>query len=112
MRFTVTNTDPVKSEKLLSLSTAAAKTAQITAPIEIPPQSTISYGEPNVQAAGSNPRLAPVRLADLAADLRPGTTTQVTFRFQRSGDITMPVPVEACPRQDDAVVPADEGGPN
>ncbi|WP_422746363.1 hypothetical protein ACN27E_02050 [Mycobacterium sp. WMMD1722] len=99
MRFTVTNNDPVETARLVGVTTAAAETARIVAPVEIPPQSTVAYGEPNPEIADSGGRVAPVRLEDLAPGLVPATTTDVTFRFERAGDITMPVPVEACPSQ-------------
>jgi hypothetical protein len=43
--------------------------------------------------------MAPVRMDGLDPDLRPATTADVTFHFDRAEDITLPVAVEACPVQ-------------
>lgn len=95
MRFTVTNNRPADTERLLGLSVSAAEHASIPAPADIPPKSTVGFGEPNVGDA-RNPA---VRLERLDPDLRPAMSADVTFHFERSGDLTMPVPVEACPVQ-------------
>lgn len=95
MRFTVTNNSPVDAERLLGLSMSAAEHARMADPVEIPAESTVSFGEPNVGDA-RNPA---VPLERLDPDLRPATTADVTFHFERAGDLTMAVPVEACPVQ-------------
>jgi len=100
MRFTITNNRPVETEQLLGLSTSAAHKARVMTTINIPPQSTVSFGEPSAQSLdGGSPRSA-VRLDRLDPDLRPATSVNVTFRFLRAGDLTLPVPVEACPVQE------------
>jgi len=94
MRFTVTNNRPADTERLLGLTVSAAE-ASIPVRADIPPKSTVGFGEPNVGDA-RNPA---VRLEQLDPDLRPAMSADVTFHFERSGDLTMPVPVEACPVQ-------------
>lgn len=95
LRFTVTNNRTVETERLLGLSTTAADQARLIESVPIAPKSTVSFGQPNTHDA-SGPA---VRLDRLDADLRPATTADVTFQFERAGDLTLPVPVEACPVQ-------------
>ena len=95
IRFTVTNNSAVETERLLGLSTTAADQARLIESVPIAPKSTVSFGEPNTHDA-SGPA---VRLDRLDADLRPATTADVTFQFERAGDLRLPVPVEACPVQ-------------
>jgi hypothetical protein len=95
IRFTVTNNRPAEAERLLGLSTTAAEQARVIDSVTIGPKSTVSFGELNTDDA-SGPA---VRLDQLDPDLRPATTADVTFEFERAGDLTLPVPVEACPVQ-------------
>lgn len=99
MRFTVTNNSPTENERLLGLSTDAAAPARVTADAAIPPESTVSFGEPNAELNAGDANRPPVELDRLAPDLVPATSTDVTFHFERAGDVTLPVPVEACPLQ-------------
>jgi hypothetical protein len=83
MRFTVTNNRPTESERLPGLSAKAA----------------VAVGQPNAEAAGVNGTRAAVRLERLDPKLRPGTSADVNFQFENAGDMTVRVPVEACPNQ-------------
>ncbi|WP_197376471.1 hypothetical protein [Mycolicibacterium baixiangningiae] len=99
MRFTVTNNRPTAAERLLEVSSDAARKARIITNVDIPPQSTVGFGEPSAEAVDPGGRAAAVRLNELDPGLRPGMPTPVTFHFQHADDTTMPVPVEACPTQ-------------
>lgn len=99
MRFTITNNRPAETERLLGLSTPAAEQARVISSVEIPPKSTLSFGQPNAEAGGGDASSPPVLLDRLAPDLVPATSADVTFHFERAGDMTFPVPVEACPVQ-------------
>ncbi|UXA10470.1 hypothetical protein KXD97_20435 [Mycobacterium sp. SMC-8] len=98
MRFTVTNNRPADTERLLGLTIGAAAQAHGIDSVAIPPKSTAAFGEANHGPAPDG-RHPAVRLQRLDPGLRPATSTDVTFRFERAGDITLPVPVEACPVQ-------------
>lgn len=99
MRFTITNNRQVETERLLGISTSAAQTAHIVTNVNIPPNSTVSFGEPSAQPLEDNPPRSAVQLEGLDPDLRPANLADVTFQFQEAGNLTLPVPVEACPRQ-------------
>ncbi|OPX09918.1 hypothetical protein [Mycobacterium sp. AT1] len=95
LRLTVTNSRPDATERFLGLSTSATTLGHVMTAVDVPPKSTIGIGEPSAQP-GSLPA---IQLATLDPDLRPAMSTDVTFHFQLAGDITMPVPIEACPTQ-------------
>lgn len=99
LRFTVTNSRTADAERLLGLSTDAAQQAQPLHPVDLPPQSTIGFGQPSAEATDSGGHVAGIRLVELDQGLRPAMSTEVTFRFERAGDIPVRVPVEACPVQ-------------
>ncbi|WP_246228748.1 copper chaperone PCu(A)C [Mycolicibacterium psychrotolerans] len=99
MRFTVTNNRGADPEKLLGVSTDAAQATRLPATTEIPPKATVAYGQPHPGDPGGSLRMGPARLDGLDPDLRPATTADVIFHFDRAGDITLPVAVEACPVQ-------------
>lgn len=99
MRFTVTNNRDADSEKLIGVSTDAAQAIRLPATTEIPPKATVAYGQPHPGDPGGSRTMAPVRMDGLDPGVRPATTADVTFHFDRAGDITLPVPVEACPVQ-------------
>ncbi|MGW0158529.1 hypothetical protein ACWDUN_04325 [Mycobacterium sp. NPDC003323] len=99
MRFTITNNRSTASERLLGLSTGSAEIVEIPTPVEIPAASTVSFGEPNAAAGAGDASRPAVRLQRLDPQLRPAMSTEVTFDFERSGELTMRVPVEACPVQ-------------
>lgn len=99
MRFTVTNSRPTEAERLLGVTTNVAQNADIESGVEIPADSTVGFGEPTSPTVGAR-ELPAVQLGELDPNLKPGMSANVTFQFDRAGDIMMPVPVEACPRQE------------
>lgn len=99
MRFTVSNERGGQAERFLGLSTDAAREAPRMNGVDIPPESTVGFGEPSSEAVDVGGRVPAVRLAELDPKLRPGMSTEVTFHFEVAGDVSIPVPVEACPVQ-------------
>lgn len=99
MRFTITNNRPAETERLLGISTGAAEQARVIGSVAIPPKSAVSFGEPNAEPGAGDASGPPVLLDRLDPDLVPATSADVTFHFERAGDLTFPVPVEACPIQ-------------
>jgi copper(I)-binding protein len=97
LRFTITNNRPVKEERLLSVTTDAA--ARITVPdavtLDIGPGGSLTAGEFDAASDGSSA----VRLVGLRPAVKPAGSVPVTFRFKEFGNITLRVPVEACPLQ-------------
>lgn len=101
MRFTVTNGSSTETERLLGVTTNVAESADIGSRVEIPTQSTVGFGEPSTPSVDAGGSVPAVQLGELDRNLKAGMTANVTFQFDRAGDIVMPVPVEACPRQAD-----------
>ena len=101
LRFTATNNRTADTERLLAVSTDAARTVRITPEegLTIEPGSSIAVGESTTRATGTAHPAATVTLDGVDRDARPGTSVDVTFSFQRTGDLTMRVPVEACPTE-------------
>lgn len=99
MRFTITNNRPAETERLLGLSTSAAEQARVIGSVAIPPKSTVSFGQPNAEPGAGDASGPPVLLDRMDPGLVPATSADVTFHFERAGDLTFPVPVEACPVQ-------------
>jgi copper(I)-binding protein len=103
LRFTATNNRSTESERLSGITTAAAESVRITpsAPVVIPPRSSVAAGQPiehpGGQAAPDEPFTVTVQ--GLTESARPGTSVDVTFRFEKYGDLEMRVPIEACPTQ-------------
>ena len=62
-----------------------------------------------VPALGSTEDAATLRLVGLTEDLREGEYTTLTFRFERSGSIEVPVPVRSPGRTDRPVYTGGEG---
>ncbi|OAN38956.1 hypothetical protein A4X20_19455 [Mycolicibacterium iranicum] len=100
MRFTITNNRPAETERLLGISTDAAEQVRVVGSVAVPPESTVSFGEPNVEPGARDASGPPVLLDRLDPDLVPATSADVTFHFERAGDLTFSVPVEACPVQE------------
>ncbi len=97
LRFTITNGRPLKDERLLTVNTDAAE--RITVPrevtVDIAPGESLAAGEPP-DARGGPPA---VQLDGLRPSVHPATSVPVTFGFQEFGNITLQVPIEACPVQ-------------
>lgn len=98
LRLTITNGRPDATERLLGLSTSATTLGHVMTAVDVPPKSTVGIGQSSPQSVGPG-NLPAIQLATLDSDLRPAMSTDVTFHFQLAGDITMPVPIEACPTQ-------------
>lgn len=94
LRFTIANRRPVEPERLEAVETAAAETVRITPgpPIEVAAGGSVATGEP-VESPLT------VTLDGITESVRPALDVDVTFRFEKAGELTMPVPVEACPTQ-------------
>jgi hypothetical protein len=98
LRLTITNGRSDATERFLGLSTRATTQGHVTTAVDVPPMSTVGIGQPSTQPVGPA-SLPAIDLATLDPDLRPATSTDVTFHFLLAGDITVPVPIEACPVQ-------------
>lgn len=99
LRFTATNSRPAETERLLGLSADAARQAQPFRGVDIPPKSTVGFGQPSAGAIDTGRPIPGIRLEELDPGLLPAVSTEVTFHFERAGDIPVRVPVEACPVQ-------------
>ncbi len=102
LRFTVTNNRSSGIERLLEVSTGAADTVQYSTetPVEIAPGTSVAFGQSQVKPAGAIRFAIPaIELEGLNADARPGTSVDVTFGFERFGDVDIRVPIEACRAQ-------------
>ncbi|MGH3675699.1 MAG: hypothetical protein ACRDU5_08180 [Mycobacterium sp.] len=101
LTFTATNNRPTEPERLLAIASDAARAIGIFpgATLQIPPKSSIAAGRPLEHVGGSAGPGQPiaVRVEGLDKSARPGTSVAVTFRFDKYGDVTIPVPIEACP---------------
>ncbi|OBB71659.1 hypothetical protein A5759_21105 [Mycobacterium sp. 852014-52144_SCH5372336] len=96
LRFTITNNRPADTERLEAITTTAAEATRIepSPPIEIHAGTAVATGQP-VEPR----RPLTVTLDGITQTVRPASNVDVTFRFQKFGELTMPVPVEACPTQ-------------
>ncbi len=103
LTFTATNNRSGEAEKLLGIESDAAEAIRIApnATLEIPPRTSIAACQPieDVGRYDGPDEPTSVRLEGLRESARPGTSVDVTFRFEKQGDLTMKVPVEACPTQ-------------
>lgn len=99
LRFTVVNSRPLQPEQLLTVSTEASEVQIPFDRLAIPSRSTVAFGQPGAAQADAGGRVAPVLITRLDPDIKPGMHVDVTFHFEQAGDITMPVPIEACPTQ-------------
>lgn len=104
LSFTATNNRSAESERLLQVTTESADAVRISpmAQPEIPPRSSIAAGQP-IQQPGGTGSDEPFRVTVEGLDetVKPGMAINVTFRFEKSGEMTLAVPIEACPRQID-----------
>lgn len=103
LRFTAANNRSAESERLKGITTAAAEDVRIapTATLEIPPRSRIAAGQPVENLRDVNAPDGPftVTLQGTNDRIQPGTSVEVTFQFDRFGDLMLNVPIEACPTQ-------------
>ncbi|TQF75075.1 copper chaperone PCu(A)C [Rhodococcus spelaei] len=103
LAFTAVNNDEHRSERLGRITTDYAKSVTIAGEAGgrvIEPQTSLGAG---VRAATvlDNPedptQLVLVTLDGIKEGVRPGLTVPITFTFERAGDITVQVPVDAGP---------------
>ena len=64
----------------------------------------------DVPALGTTADTASLRMVSLTEELREGEYTTLTFRFERSGSVEVPVPVRSPGRTDRPVYTGEEGG--
>lgn len=96
LQLSITNSRPEATERLLGVSTDATTLGHVMTAIDVPPHSTVGIGQPSAQPDGPS-SVSGIHLATLDSDLRPAMTADVIFHFLLAGDVTVPVPVEACP---------------
>lgn len=106
LSFTAVNDSSTEQEMLSSISTPAAESVEIDAPLEaltIGPEDSIAAGQPvpNADDPAASDQPFSVALQGLGESVEPGTSFPVTFAFKRAGDITLNVPVDACPVQEE-----------
>ncbi|WP_253662265.1 copper chaperone PCu(A)C [Williamsia maris] len=94
LRYVVSNSSSTTPDRLVSISTAQAERVETAPalPVDIPVNTTTGSGQPARGADALTTRL--VGLRDAAA---PGVSFDVRFTFATAGEITVRVPVEACP---------------
>lgn len=96
LRFTIINNRATETERLQQITTPAAEAVDITPspPLEVPAGASIAAGQ-----AIEPGRPFTVSLDGIKDSVIPAHTVDVTFGFENFGELAMPVPVEACPRQ-------------
>jgi len=104
LTFTATNNRGTETERLLAIKSPAADAIRISpdATLEIPPGTSIAALQPIEDVAGpadGSDQPFTVSVEGLKESARPGTSVDVTFRFDKHSDLTMKVPIEACPTQ-------------
>jgi hypothetical protein len=103
LSFTATNNRSTESEKLTGITTPAAETVRIapTSTLEIPPRSKIAAGQPveNLDDVNAPDRPFTVTLENINDRVQPGTSVEMTFQFDKFGELNLNVPIEACPTQ-------------
>ena len=103
LKFTAVNNRHTDAERLIGISTPAAN-AVVIAPgpsIQIAPGTSIAVGQPIQQPTTPAPPQQPftVTLQGTTDAVKPATSVNVTFRFDKSGNLDIQVPIEACPTQ-------------
>ena len=99
--LTLTNRDD-EPDTLLEVTTPDAESVEFL--VDGEPADTLE-----VPALGSTEDLASLRLVSLTEDLREGEYTTLSFRFERSGSVEVPVPVRSPGRTDRPVYTGGEG---
>ena len=101
--FLVMTNDDDEDDTLLEVTTPDAES------VELLVEGEVSDGGIDVPALGSTGQSASVRLVSLTEELREGEYTTLTFRFERSGSVEVPVPVRSPGRTDRPVYTGGEG---
>jgi periplasmic copper chaperone A len=92
LQFTIVN-GGVQSEKLVSISTPAAQKVTLKGALNIPGGTSVAAGESSISASKKAGLTA--TLEGLTTAVVPGPTVEVTFTFDRSGALTIALPVAA-----------------
>ena len=98
--LTLTNRDD-EPDTLVEVTTPAAESVEVLLDGE--------EGTLEIPALGSTEDAASLRLVSLTEDLREGEYITLTFRFERNGDIEVPVPVRTSGLTDRPVYTGGEG---
>lgn len=104
LSFTAINDSSSEGETLSEITSPAAARVEIDAPadaLEIAPESSIAAGQPveNLEDADAPDRPFRAFVVGLDDSAEPGKSIPVTFTFERAGDLTLQVAVDACPTQ-------------
>ncbi|OBG22916.1 hypothetical protein A5765_19335 [Mycolicibacterium celeriflavum] len=102
LTFTVTNNRITEQERLLGIDTPAAEAIRLSpdATLQIPPETTIAAGQPIEDVGdGAVDRPFTASVEGLRETAKPGKSVDMTFHFEKQGDLAMKVPIEACPTQ-------------
>ncbi len=118
--FVISNIDPVENDRLLGIDAPQGGSVTLAGNTEIPAGQALRAGKPigllepeDIKTTDEQKRLTVV-LSNAGDSVAPGLTTPLTFRFEKSGSITMNTPVDSGTyliRQDkirQAEAPADE----
>ncbi|WP_232017027.1 copper chaperone PCu(A)C [Gordonia insulae] len=118
--FVITNIDPVENDRLTGIVAPDGGTVSIVGNTQIPAGQALRAGKPigllepqDVKTTDAEKR-ATVVLTGAGKTVAPGLTTPLTFRFEKSGEITVNTPVDVGTyqvREDkirQAEAPADE----
>ncbi|WP_234794293.1 hypothetical protein [Mycolicibacterium flavescens] len=98
----MTNNRITEPERLLGIETPAAEAIRLSpdATLRIPPETSIAAGQPIEDVTDGTPdRPFTAVVEGLRESARPGTSVDMTFHFDKQGDLEMKVPIEACPTQ-------------
>lgn len=104
LAFTAVNESAHQPERLTKIATDKAKSVTIAGEVGervIGPQTALASGAPDATATDDNEKIKTkeilVTLDGVTEGVHPGLTAAVTFTFERAGDITVNVPVDAGP---------------
>ncbi|MFD1815760.1 hypothetical protein [Rhodococcus gannanensis] len=107
LAFTAINESEYQTERLTKITTDKAASVTIAGEAGariIPPQTALAAGTVDATVVDDGEEIESkiilVTLDDIGADVYPGLTMPVTFSFERAGDITVDVPVDAGPALD------------
>lgn len=117
--FTIANPS-VQGDKLVSISSPAAQKVTLSGPTEIGAGTNLVATAPD-SSLSSTAAVAPGRSSDkerqltatldgLKQDLGPGPTVDVTFTFERAGEVTLPIPMGAPAASEQPTPKASTGG--
>lgn len=104
LTFTATNQSSSETEVLTSISSPAAETITIQTAndnLDIAPESRIAVGQPveNIDNPDAPDEPVFAVMEGLTDAIQPGLSVPVTFTFERAGDLTLDVAVDACATQ-------------